>query len=374
MENIGLNNDISVGGKTFHVQTSYSKPHEHILSNVFQNGQVIDSRKVSLGSDLLSEDVTRRMNEIHREMMTEMEALYYIAEKVKTVSHAQSAIRLGLLFLNKNLLEDSIEQFHLALDIDPDVSGVYAYLGKALILSKQYEQAIEILTKGANLAPDFADVQNHLGVAHRFTNDFDRALHHFETALKLNPDYTEAHFNLGLTLLSEHVNRSGDGGSFEEDLADRAVEAFTFVAEKVADEDNTSIKNAIDLILQNAYHEALEKLNGIRLQDIFNHFFNFENEFYLKFMYGGKGKDDGFIADYVNNLKEIIADYPDFADLRNALGTAYLIQCRNLFLKSLEEFRTALKINPEFKKADKNLKLAENDGKGFLILLRAILK
>jgi hypothetical protein len=91
-------------------------------------------------------------------------------------------------------------------------------------------------------------------------------------------------------------------------------------------------------------------------------------------MFGGKGKDDDYIQGYTNELKTAVADHPGYADLRNNLGTAYLIQCRNLFLNALEEFRQALKINPEFKKADKNLKLAENDGKGFLILLRAILK
>ena len=99
-----------------------------------------------------------------------------------------------------------------------------------------------------------------------------------------------------------------------------------------------------------------------------------ESEFYLKFMFGGKGKDDEFIRDYAEQLRQAIDKYPGYADLRNHLGISYLIQCRNLFLSALEEFREALKINPEFKKAEKNLKLAENDGKGFLILLRAILK
>ena len=91
-------------------------------------------------------------------------------------------------------------------------------------------------------------------------------------------------------------------------------------------------------------------------------------------MYGGKGKDDSFIADYVQTLQETIEKYPHYADLRNNLGIANLIQCRNLFLNALAEFRTALKINPNYKRAEKNLKLAENDGKGFLILLRALLK
>ena len=51
-----------------------------------------------------------------------------------------------------------------------------------------------------------------------------------------------------------------------------------------------------------------------------------------------------------------------------------MIQGRNLLLRAKEEFKNALDINPKFEKADKNLKLVENDGRGFLILLRALLK
>ena len=83
---------------------------------------------------------------------------------------------------------------------------------------------------------------------------------------------------------------------------------------------------------------------------------------------------DDFIYGYTDQLKQTVDKFPKYADLRNNLGIAYLIQCRNLFLNALEQFRYALEINPQYKKAKKNLKLAENDGKGFLILLRAILK
>jgi len=91
-------------------------------------------------------------------------------------------------------------------------------------------------------------------------------------------------------------------------------------------------------------------------------------------MFGGKGKDETFISEYVDKLKEMIQVSPEFADLHNNLGIAYLIQCRNLFLKALDEFRQAIKVNPDFTTAKRNLRLAENDGKGFLILLRALMK
>jgi tetratricopeptide (TPR) repeat protein len=126
--------------------------------------------------------------------------------------------------------------------------------------------------------------------------------------------------------------------------------------------DKNNVAEAIKT-LERAEHEIPEFLDKY-----------LESEFYLKFMFGGKGKDDEFIIDYTNQLQQAVDKYPDYADLRNNLGIAYLIRCRNLFLNALEEFREALKINPEYKKAEKNLKLAENDGKGFLILLRAILK
>ena len=96
--------------------------------------------------------------------------------------------------------------------------------------------------------------------------------------------------------------------------------------------------------------------------------------FYLKFMYGGKGLDNDTIRRYEERLKASLNDNGDYADIWNNLGVIHLIQCRNLFLQALGEFRKALEINPDFEKAQKNKILVENDGKEFLILLRAILK
>jgi len=97
-------------------------------------------------------------------------------------------------------------------------------------------------------------------------------------------------------------------------------------------------------------------------------------DFYLKFMYGGKGLNREIIGKFERKLTNAIDTHPKYADLWNNLGVVHLIQCRNLFLKALGEFDRALEINPSFDKALKNKKLVENDGKEFLILLRAILR
>ena len=80
------------------------------------------------------------------------------------------------------------------------------------------------------------------------------------------------------------------------------------------------------------------------------------------------------IKKFERRLSNAINKHPNYADLWNNLGVVHLIQCRNLFLQALNEFDKALEINPSFNKALKNKKLVENDGKEFLILLRAILR
>ncbi len=372
MENLGLNNDVSVGGRKFHVQTNYSEPQRQIIAKVFNEGQVIESREVEVADGAPRGEVEATMNELHQELITEMEVLYYIYEKVKTVRYAVSSNKLGLLFLKKNLLKEAIEQFNLALEIDPNYYEVYANLGRALMIDNAFAAAVQVLKQGAEKAPNFADIQNYLGVAYLYDRNYEEAVKHLQQAINLNANYIGAHFHLGISYLAQSLDGSHDLPG--EELQGKGLYHLDIASERMVDRTIPNFQRVIDLVRERAYKEAVEEFLQTSPQALLTHFLNIENEFYLKFMYGGKGKDDAYIAEYVQKLRDLIQEHPNYADVHNSLGVANLIQCRNLFLKALEEFRTALRINPNFKKAEKNLKLAENDGKGFLILLRAILK
>ncbi len=369
MENLGLNNDVSVGGRKFHVQTNYSPSDGAVVANVFLEGVVIDRKEVGVAPELKEAEAKQLMNAVHQELITEMEVLYYIYEKVKSVRHAASANRLGQLFLQKNLYAEAIEQFNLALEIDPGYSDVLANLGKALLMTDAYDAAIETLDKGAEQAPNYADIQNYLGIAKLYKEDYAAAVEHLQKAIELNANYIGAHYHLGMALLALSLSDESN-----EALRQQALDHLAQASERMVNRKIDNFERVIKKVKDNAFEDALNEFLLSKPKDVLAHFVNIENEFYLKFMYGGKGKDDSFISEYVTQLRDIIDVHPDYADVRNNMGIANLIQCRNLFLKSLDEFRAALKINPNFKKAQKNLKLAENDGKGFLILLRAILK
>ncbi|MCH7679452.1 tetratricopeptide repeat protein [candidate division KSB1 bacterium] len=373
MENIGLNNDVLVGERKFHVQTNFSDTKNMIVSNVFYEGQVIESKEVPAGNDTSDIEFKNRMHEVHQELVTELEVLYYISEKVKTVRHAPSANKLGLLFLQKSLYKEAIDHFNLALEIQPDSPEVYCNLGKTHLIAGDYNDAIAVLENGAAHAPQFADIQNYLGVAYLHTQNLQKAISHMEDALKLNPNYIGVHYHLGMAFLAQSLNQNGLDASAG-DLQVKAEEQLNIAAERMVNRNIPNFTKVIEMVRRKSYQEAVKEFFECKPKEVLTQFLNVENEFYLKFMYGGKGKNDSYISDYVGKLQELIDEYPNYADLRNSLGIVNLIQCRNLFLKSLNEFRAALKINPKFKKAEKNLKLAENDGKGFLILLRAILK
>lgn len=374
MDNLGLNNDVLVGGRKFHIQTSYSATHHTISGKVFNEGEVVDSKDVAVEPSLPQAEIRHRLEEVHQQLITEMEVLYYINEKVRTVKHAPSANKLGLLFLQKKLVSEAIEHFKLALDLDPTYSEVFVNLGKAYLLEEAFDDAIDILERGVQQAPQYADLQNYLGIAYLYKEKFDRAVQHLQEALSLNQNYLGAQYHLGVARLAKFTDTENGGEQAINGQLQEALDMLEEARQKAVNHDIPHFDKVMQLVQEKAYKEAVDEFLLSKPRETLKQFSDIENEFYLKFMYGGKGKDDGYISEYVEQLKEILRKHPDYADVRNNLGVANLIQCRNLFLKSLEEFRTALKINPNFKKAEKNLKLAENDGKGFLILLRAILK
>ncbi len=370
MDNLGQNNDVMVGGRKFHIETAFADQGKAITSTIFLDGQVIDSREVPSSVEP-GESAGELIGSAHREAITDLEILYYIDEKVKAVRHAASANKLGLVFLQKNLYTEALSQFNLALEIDPGFSDVFANLGKTYLMNDSFDDAIETLKKGVQQAPHFADVQNYLGIAYLYKEMFEQAVSHLEEAINLNSNYIGAYYHLGVALLAKSQSENGDAQVTTRQMA---MECFDRAEERMVNRQIANFESVMSKVKEQDYAAAINDFLLSKPKDVLGHFMDVENEFYLKFMYGGKGKDDSFISEYVAKLSEIISEHPEYADVRNNMGVANLIQCRNLFLRALDEFRAAMKINPGFKRAEKNLKLAENDGKGFLILLRAILK
>jgi tetratricopeptide (TPR) repeat protein len=124
---------------------------------------------------------------------------------VKKSPHLEKGhINLALNYLNSGLAKKAVEQYQIALSINPYSSEqVYNNLGVAYGLLGLDEEAIRNFKIALKLKPDFADAHNNIGSAYDNNGLTDEAIYHFTAALKIRPDYANAHFNLALAYMKK---------------------------------------------------------------------------------------------------------------------------------------------------------------------------
>jgi tetratricopeptide (TPR) repeat protein len=382
MSDIGYNDNIDVAGRKFHIQTASNINKGNAQCDVFEEGRVITSHIVNFERRKIDNEqsLEQRLRKIvailHKETTSEIELMFLIGEKVKKLRHAPSNIKLGLIFLRNNLIKDAIEQFEIAISIDPDSIEALNNLALSYINLGKNEKAIQLLNMALEKGNPYADIYHNLGLAYLNQKQHYKALNNFQEALRINPHYIKTHYNMGIlylesilvdksdTLLPPPSIRMERAQQQFKKLEKLKIKSFSKINSKIQKAlKNNEIKKAVQILINNrdtVFPEQVLSLIGM--------------DFYLKFMYGGKGLDGDIIKKFEQKLYGATVEHPEYADLWNNLGIVHLIQCRNLFLQALNEFDKALEINPSFEKALKNKKLVENDGKEFLILLRAILR
>jgi tetratricopeptide (TPR) repeat protein len=382
MPDIGFNDNIEIAGRTFHIQTASSTGKGSIRCEVFESGRVLSTAEVDFERrnrttrHSVDERLKSVVESLHQEMMSEIELLFTIGEKLKKLGHAPSNSKIGLIFLQNNLIDDAINHFKLAIKNDPNYLEAYNNLGLTYIQIGEAKKASQIYSTAVQRGTSFTDLHNNFGQALLLEGKYKAAIATIQKALKINKNFTEAHYNLTLLYLKSILSdKTGEILPPPSIRVQRALEHL----ERVKDSKIKLFENIYERLkrqIENGEIEPVVKTLEEYRKRVFPRDLSslISTNFYLKFMYGGKGLDNETIRRYEDRLKMALKENSDYADIWNNLGVIHLIQCRNLFLQALGEFRKSLEINPDFEKAQKNKILVENDGKEFLILLRAILK
>jgi tetratricopeptide (TPR) repeat protein len=202
--------------------------------------------------------------------------------------------------LQEGNLEESVNYFHKALQINPDYVEFddHDNLGNALFQEGLVDEAIVQYQIALQLKPDFANAYNDLGNALFKKGDIDGALAQYQKALQTQPDSAEACYNLGNVL-------------FQKGNVDQAVAYY---------------KQALQL--KPGYAEACINLGNAWLQN--------------------------------RNVDEAIAQYqqalqiaPDSLEARNNLGNAWLQKGNPS--QAIVEYQKALQIQPDSVNALNNL-------------------
>jgi tetratricopeptide (TPR) repeat protein len=382
MSDIGYNDNVNVHGRKFHVQTATQSSKGVATCEVFEEGQLINKNYVAFerrrktDEELMEKRIRKIVESIHQETLSEIELMFIIANKIEKIEHAPSHVKLGLLFIKSNLMQDAINQFKKAIEVNPKEIDAYNNLGMTYIKTGSYSDAIKILNKALSFQTGYADVHLNLGMAYYCEKQHLKALDYVQNALRINPDYQLAKYNQAILYLdSIHSDKDDKQLPPASIRAERAIQQLQGLSDSGISGMQDTLNKVKKVLMTKDINGAVKILTGATEKIFPDELHTMIGiNFYLRFMYGGRSLSRRTLKAFEQDLLNSIEFRGDYADLWNNLGIIHLIQCRNLFLKALNEFNKALEINPRFEKALKNKKLVENDGKEFLILLRAILK
>ncbi len=382
MPDIGFNDNVAIGKRVFHVQTATNKAKGIVRCEIFEKGRLITTQTFNYQAqneqNLKSgnEQIKDYVREIHQSTIDEILFLFKVAERVNKAPNVNALLKLGTLFLKHNLVTDAVKTFKKVLELDPRSNRAMILLATTYTRLNRNDEAINLLNRVVKSGYTYADVYNKLGLAYSNKKNHVKALNYFQEALRINPNYSEAQYNTAITYLDSIISQKESSylppPSIRIDRARQLLRKAQKGNPLFTEEQFLAVEQLLD---RSEFEEAVRILIAQR-ERLFPQDTSslISTSFYLKFMYDGVNLTDREIKQYEQELKEAIKVKPDYADLWNSLGVVHLIQCRNLFLQALNEFDRALEINPSYEKAMKNKKLVENDGKEFLILLRAILK
>jgi tetratricopeptide (TPR) repeat protein len=234
-----------------------------------------------------------------------------------------------------------------------------------------WQDARASFSKCVELCPEFADYRNHLGEAYLALDSCKRAVIEFEKAVKINVYYGDAYLNLALAYVLNAIRRE-DFKLFSnqaEKTAELLKKAEMIMPDMVDQAYLEGKKYLEEGDLENAFQRLLAVREG-RKEQKWQEF----SSSYIKFMLGANRVDEGLLTRRIKSLKRAISINPHYADLHHELAIAYTLLGSFIHRKAVEEYEEALTINPDFARAKRNLKLAENEIRGFEALVKAIMR
>lgn len=370
MKQLTLSDKLKGMGKEFFLQTSTNPDTGMGTCILFESGNPIDIIKFKLSSNNdKATAIVERYHNVHYQRLQRLSQFY---EQMADETDASVLEMLAVSLLDQKLYKEALEILNKAVSLDARNSRLYNYLGFTCMVLEDYQKAHEYLVKAVEMAPDFPDYHNNLGMVFLKQGKCYQASKSFEKAIDLNIYYGEAYYNLALAVILNGIKKD------DYDLAENLEENATKLLGKSV---------GFNPILNNEYLQ--QGLNALRKKDLDNafkvlskgyhkvvggRFLKSNYYFHLEYLFNNGLLSKEVVISHIKKLHKLLETNPNYPDLYNDLGTTYTVLAQLYSQHAVEAYQKALKINPEYKTAMKNLKLTQNELKGLKTLLKAILK
>jgi len=111
---------------------------------------------------------------------------------VKAPKKARGYYSLGIVKKKSNRIEEAIEYYLMAIQLNPNYAEAHYNLGFAYGLLGRGDEDLEHTFKAVQLNPNFAGARFNLGVTYTERKLFSEAQREFEAVLRIDPAYPEA--------------------------------------------------------------------------------------------------------------------------------------------------------------------------------------
>jgi tetratricopeptide (TPR) repeat protein len=154
-------------------------------------------------------------------------------------------LALGEIYFYENKIELAIQQFNIALDLEPNNAKIHFNIGRAHLKFGRLSQALDAFTESTKLEKENGEYHYFLGQVYEKILNIDEAIKNYKITRKFNPEITEVNRKLGLLL-------------FEKELYRKAVEPLRDYI--IFNPDSTRILSLFSevLIYESRYPEAID--------------------------------------------------------------------------------------------------------------------
>jgi tetratricopeptide (TPR) repeat protein len=104
---------------------------------------------------------------------------------------------LGRCLLKTEEYEEAVEEFGKTISLSPELLEAYIGLSLAHNMLGEFNKSLIVLKKALEISPYDSSLYYHLGITYEYGIEKGRGYKYFKKALSLNPDNAYAHFELG---------------------------------------------------------------------------------------------------------------------------------------------------------------------------------